>query len=102
MPRELFYKESSSSRELQMKAKEAIAKIEEIMGLEYNGYGEDIHPMEQIIMIKGVTHRYKKSLLKKESQDADPISGDPFVTWEAVVMALQPHFDSDIQEISAC
>lgn len=34
--------------------------------------------------------------------DADPISGEPFVTWEAVVMALQPHFESDIQEISAC
>ena len=34
--------------------------------------------------------------------DADPVSGDPFVTWERVVEALQPHFDSDILEIGAC
>ena len=34
--------------------------------------------------------------------DADPVSGDPFVTWEAVVEALQPHFNSHILEISAC
>jgi hypothetical protein len=33
--------------------------------------------------------------------DGDP-AGESFLTWEAVVMALQPHFDSDIQEISAC
>lgn len=32
----------------------------------------------------------------------DPISGDSFLTWEAVVLALQPHFESDILEISAC
>jgi len=29
-------------------------------------------------------------------------SGGSFVTWEAVVLALQPHFDSEILEISAC
>lgn len=32
----------------------------------------------------------------------DPISSGSFLTWEAVILALQPHFDSDIVEISAC
>lgn len=34
--------------------------------------------------------------------DGDPISGGSFLTWEAVILALQPHFESDILEISAC
>ncbi len=53
-----------------MKAKEAIAKIEEIMGLEYDGYGEPMHPFERVSMINTVIRRYKKSLLKKKNQDA--------------------------------
>lgn len=48
-----------------MKAKEAIAKIEEIMGLEYDGFGEPMDPMERFAMIFGVLERYK------ESKDAD-------------------------------
>lgn len=48
-----------------MKAKEAIAKIEEIMGLEYDGFGEPMDPMERFAMIFGVLERYK------ESPDAD-------------------------------
>jgi hypothetical protein len=60
---ESAYKESSS-KEIQMKAKEAIAKIEEIMGLEYDGFGEPMDPMERFAMIFGVLERYK------ESQDA--------------------------------
>ena len=42
-----------------MKAKEAIAKIEEIMGLEYDGFGEPMDPMERFAMIFGVLERYK-------------------------------------------
>ena len=34
--------------------------------------------------------------------NADPVTGEAFTTWEAVVVALQPHFESDILEISAC
>jgi len=33
--------------------------------------------------------------------DGDPISGDPFTTWEDVVACLQREYSSDIQEISA-
>ena len=44
-----------------MKAKEAIAKIEEIMGLEYDGFGEPMDPMERFAMIFGVLERYKES-----------------------------------------
>ncbi len=33
--------------------------------------------------------------------DGDP-AGESFLTWEAVVATLQGHFNSDIQEISAC
>jgi len=29
-------------------------------------------------------------------------AGGSFVTWEDVVAGLQPHFDSEIMEISAC
>ena len=77
-----------------MKAKEAVAKIEEIMGLEYNGFGEPLDHLDRFAMIFGVLERYKESpdadwedrsaiqgmnpglaeLIKanKESQDADP------------------------------
>ena len=34
--------------------------------------------------------------------DGNLVTGDPFGTWEEVVEALQPHFQSDIVEISAC
>ena len=44
-----------------MKAKKAIAKIEEIMGLEYDGYGEVMHPVERVAMIASVMRRYKES-----------------------------------------
>lgn len=33
--------------------------------------------------------------------DGNP-DGGAFLTWEEVVAGLQPHFNSDIQEISAC
>lgn len=33
--------------------------------------------------------------------DADPVTGNPFLTWETVIDRLQAHFDSDIQEISS-
>lgn len=33
--------------------------------------------------------------------NADPITGNPFETWEDVVARLQLHFDSRIVEISA-
>jgi hypothetical protein len=42
-----------------MKAKEAIAKIEEIMGLEFDGYGEPMDHFERLAMIFGVLERYK-------------------------------------------
>jgi hypothetical protein len=48
-----------------MKAKKALAKIEEIMELEFDGYGEVMHPVERVVMIERVLRRYK------ESQDAD-------------------------------
>jgi hypothetical protein len=53
-----------------MKAKKAMVKIEEIMGLEYDGYGEALDHLERFAMIFGVLERYKESLLKKENQDA--------------------------------
>ena len=48
-----------------MKAKEAVAKIEDIMSLAYDGFGEPMDPMERFAMIFGVLERYK------ESPDAD-------------------------------
>jgi acyl CoA:acetate/3-ketoacid CoA transferase alpha subunit len=56
--------------EMRMKAKEAIAKIEDIMTLAYDGYGESMTPMERLRMINSVIDHYKKSLFKKENQDA--------------------------------
>ena len=44
---------------MQMKAKEAVAKIEEIMGLEYNGFGEPLDHLDRFAMIFGVLERYK-------------------------------------------
>ena len=34
--------------------------------------------------------------------NANPVTGNPFETWEEVVQELSKHFDSDIYEISAC
>ena len=34
--------------------------------------------------------------------DADPVTGNPFLTWETVVDRLQGEFDSDILQIEAC
>jgi hypothetical protein len=34
--------------------------------------------------------------------NADPVTGDTFADWETVVTRLQPYFNSDILEISAC
>jgi len=44
-----------------MKAKKALSKIEEIMELEFDGYGEFMHPVERVAMIARVMRRYKKS-----------------------------------------
>lgn len=33
--------------------------------------------------------------------DGDPATGESFANWESVVATLQPHFNSDILEISA-
>jgi hypothetical protein len=76
MPHESAYNKSSAretqmkAMEMRMKAKEAIAKVEEIMTLAYDGYGELMNPMERLRMINSVIYRYKKSLFEKESQDA--------------------------------
>lgn len=34
--------------------------------------------------------------------NADPVTGNPFEDWETVVARLQPYYESDILEISAC
>jgi hypothetical protein len=34
--------------------------------------------------------------------NANPVTGNAFADWEEVVQELQKHYDSDIQEISAC
>lgn len=41
-----------------MKAKRAIERIREITELVYDGYGEDIHPVEQLSMIQLVLQKY--------------------------------------------
>lgn len=46
-----------------MKASKAIRRIQEILSLEYNAYGEDIHPTEQLDMIQRIILRVKE---KKE------------------------------------
>lgn len=40
-------------------AEAALNEIREICGLLFNGYGEDIHPTEQLTMIRGVLNEYE-------------------------------------------
>jgi hypothetical protein len=49
-----------------MKAKDAVKRIREITELLYDGYGEDIHPAEQIDMIRVVLGKHKESRRCKE------------------------------------
>jgi hypothetical protein len=49
-----------------MKAKDAVKRIREITELLYDGYGEDIHPAEQINMIRVVLEKHKESRRCKE------------------------------------
>lgn len=39
----------------------AVKEIREICGLLYDGYGEDIHPTEQLDMIRGVLSQYERN-----------------------------------------
>ena len=41
------------------RAEAALNEIREICGLLFNGYGEDIHPTEQLEMIRGVLNEYE-------------------------------------------
>ncbi len=43
-----------------MKPSKAIERIREITNLLYDGYGDDIHPSEQLEMIKHVLSKVKK------------------------------------------
>jgi hypothetical protein len=43
-----------------MKPSKAIKRIREIADLLYNGYGEDIHPSEQLAMIKSLLEKVDK------------------------------------------
>ena len=43
-----------------MKPRKAIERIREIANLLYDGYGEDIHPAEQLDMIRAVLEKVKK------------------------------------------
>lgn len=43
-----------------MKPSKAVAKIREITNLLYDGYGEDIHPGEQLEMIRAVLEKCKE------------------------------------------
>ena len=42
-----------------MKRRKAIERIKEIANLEYDAYGEAIHPAEQIAMIKTILNKVK-------------------------------------------
>jgi hypothetical protein len=42
-----------------MKRRKAIERIKEIANLEYDAYGEVIHPAEQLEMIKAILARVK-------------------------------------------
>jgi hypothetical protein len=42
-----------------MKPSKAIERIREITNLLYDGYGDDIHPGEQIAMIKSILKKVK-------------------------------------------
>jgi len=44
-----------------MKAEKAVKRIREITELLYDGYGEDIHPVEQLDMIRAVLEKHKES-----------------------------------------
>lgn len=43
-----------------MKPRKAIERIRAIANLLYDGYGEDIHPAEQLDMIRAVLEKVKK------------------------------------------
>ena len=43
-----------------MKPRKAIERIREITALLYDGYGEDIHPAEQIAMIQQVLNKVQE------------------------------------------
>lgn len=45
-----------------MKPRKAIERIREIANLEYDAYGEAIHPAEQLEMIKSILARVKGEL----------------------------------------
>ena len=34
--------------------------------------------------------------------DGDPVTGNPFLTWETVLERLQPYYNSEIVEITSC
>lgn len=50
-----------------MKAHKAIKRIREITELLYDGYGEDIHPAEQLDMIRAVLEKHDNSKKCKEN-----------------------------------
>jgi hypothetical protein len=50
-----------------MKAKKALNKIREIANLLYDGYGDDIHPAEQLSMVKDVLEKYDRDNEQKET-----------------------------------
>lgn len=43
-----------------MKPSKAIERIREITNLLYDGYGEDIHPVEQLEMIQAVLEKVRR------------------------------------------
>lgn len=43
-----------------MRSRKAIQQIREIANLLYDGYGEDIHPAEQLEMIRAVLEKVKQ------------------------------------------
>lgn len=45
-----------------MKPRKAIERIREIANLEYDAYGQDIHPAEQLEMIKAILDKVKGEL----------------------------------------
>jgi 20S proteasome alpha/beta subunit len=44
-----------------MNRKEVLDHIEQITQLHYNAHGEEIHPAEQLKMIRNILNRYKKT-----------------------------------------
>jgi hypothetical protein len=51
---------SQGKGEYQMKPSNAIKHIREITNLLYDGYGDDIHPAEQLDMIRGILERVEE------------------------------------------